>query len=154
MAGAVFAGVTVAGSERGANPDNPIDNVGDVGDPGRDQDQGKGYGPINDDSGERQVVPAPIDLVDILILESFPPQYVVHIVSGLPSGCAQFNELKTERDGNTITITITNTMPTGDVACTMIYGMKDHNVNLGSDFVSGETYTVIVNGESTTFVAQ
>ena len=36
----------------------------------------------------------------------------------------------------------------------MIYGSYELNVNLGSDFRSGTTYTVRVNDKSTTFVAQ
>ncbi|MCI0438933.1 MAG: hypothetical protein L0177_07345 [Chloroflexi bacterium] len=101
------------------------------------------------------VVPAPIDEVTINVAESFPPQYIVHIVSGLPNGCARFNELTTARDGSTITITITNLMPADpNVACTMIYGIMEHNVNLGRDFTPGETYTVKVNDMTKTFVAQ
>ncbi len=101
------------------------------------------------------VVPAPIDEVTINVAESFPPQYIVHIVSGLPNGCARFNELTTTRDGNVITITVTNLMPADpNVVCTLIYGIVEHNVNLGSDFTPGETYTVKVNDATKTFVAQ
>ena len=32
---------------------------------------------------------APIDGLEVRTLESFPPQYVVHVLAGLPSGCAQ-----------------------------------------------------------------
>lgn len=131
------------------NPDRPVNNVDNPGFVPDEDDK------INDPDGDRKVVAAPIDEIEIQVMESFPPQYAVRIVSGLPSGCAAFHELTTARDGNTITITVTNTVPASDeVICTMIYGMKEHNVNLGSDFVSGETYTVTVNGESETFIAQ
>lgn len=92
----------------------------------------------------------------IATLESFPPQYVLQVTSRLPSGCAQFHEAKvTGREGNTITVSVTNTMPDDDVTmCTMIYGMKDSNLNLGSDFTPGETYTADVNGTLVEFTAQ
>lgn len=100
-------------------------------------------------------VPAPIDEVEIRVLESFPPQYVLYVVSGLPSGCAKFDEYEVERDGDTIHVKVWNLMPADDdVACTMIYGTVEHNINLGSDFESGKTYTVHVNDVTKTFTAQ
>ena len=106
-------------------------------------------------NGRVQVI-APIESVEVLTLESAPPQYVVHIVSGLPSGCAAFEMAEmTGRDGNTISIKVTNTLPDDpDIACTAIYGLHESNLNIGSDFVSGETYTVDVNGTTATFTAQ
>lgn len=105
---------------------------------------------------DRTSVTAPIESVDILVLESFPPQYMVHIVSGLPSGCARFEKAEvTGRDGNTVHIRVTNTMPSDpNVACTAIYGTHETNLNIGSDFMSGETYTVDVNGTIAEFTAQ
>jgi hypothetical protein len=114
-----------------------------------------------DDSGgssdtDREVVDAPIDEVDILVRESFPPGYTAHIKSGLPSGCAKFESAQiTGRSGNTITIAVKNTIPADkDIACTAIYGTHESNVDLGQDFVSGQTYTVKVNDVTETFVAQ
>ena len=103
------------------------------------------------------VEPAPIESVEILVMESFPPQYGVHIVSGLPSGCAEFVSAEVvERTGTTIRTEVLNRMPAPNaaIACTMIYGMHESNVMLGSDFESGVTYTVDVNGELTEFTAQ
>ncbi len=99
---------------------------------------------------------APIDDLDILTLESFPPQYNLRIVSGLPSGCAVFDKAEeTGRSGNTIAVRVTNTMPDdAEVACTAIYGTKETTLALGSDFTSGETYTVNVNDKSVHFTAQ
>ena len=102
-------------------------------------------------------VRAPIESVKINIAESFPPQYFAAIKSGLPSGCAKFNEYEVSRDGNTVSIEVTNMQPAEGqmVACTALYGYHDSNINLGSDFVGGETYTVVVNDSVTeTFVAQ
>lgn len=107
------------------------------------------------DVGRKQV-PAPIDAHDLLIRESAPPQYALQITSGLPSGCAAFDRLDVERDGTNIRVMVWNTMPDSDnVACTMIYGMMDHTVELGTDFEPGTEYTININGEVTLkFVAQ
>jgi hypothetical protein len=100
---------------------------------------------------------APIESIEILVMESFPPQYSVQIVSGLPSGCAEFLRSEVvERSGTTVRIEVVNRMPAPDsnVACTMIYGYHDSSVMLGSDFEPGVTYTVEVNDSVTEFTAQ
>lgn len=99
---------------------------------------------------------APIDNLEVLTLESFPPQYNLVVTSGLPSGCAVFDKAETTgRTGNTITVRVTNIMPDDpNVACTAIYGTKVTTVPLGSEFTSGETYTVQVNDKSIDFTAQ
>ncbi len=109
-----------------------------------------------DAEGGRTIVDAPIEAIDILVRESFPPGYTAKITSGLPSGCARFHEAKiTGRSGATITISITNTMPSDPkTICTGIYGYHETNLDLGQDFVSGRTYTVQVNNKEETFRAQ
>ena len=37
------------------------------------------------------VVAAPIESVEVIIAESFPPQYFLKVKSGLPNGCVRFN---------------------------------------------------------------
>ena len=44
--------------------------------------------------------------------------------------------------------------PDQDIACTMIYGYHESTVDLGNDLESGTEYTVHVNDQVTTFVAQ
>lgn len=97
---------------------------------------------------ELEEVEAPIEGVELVIAESNPPQYLLNIVSGLPSGCAKFNDYEVVRDGTAIEVTVTNLRPApGQVlACTAIYGYHDGTVNLGSDFDPNETYVVSVNG--------
>ncbi|HEU0074479.1 MAG TPA: hypothetical protein VFS30_10745 [Dehalococcoidia bacterium] len=104
---------------------------------------------------DRRAVEAPIDGLEVLTLESFPPQYMLHVQAGLPSGCAEQYGSEVERVGDVITITVLNTIPADEnVACTAIYGMYEFNMGLGSDFESGETYTVRVNDQEITFTAQ
>ena len=96
---------------------------------------------------------APIHEVQVNIAESYPPQVIVYIKGGLSDGCTTFHELKTERTGNKINIEVTTQRPK-DKECTAVYGYFEKNVNLGSDFVSGETYTIDVNDKTTNFVMQ
>jgi len=110
--------------------------------------------PVGSD-GEQQLVikPAPIHEVQVNIAESFPPQIFVYIKGGLADGCTTFHELTTERSGTNITIKVTTERPR-DESCAQVYGYFEQNVALGSDFTSGETYTVNVNDQTTSFVMQ
>lgn len=112
--------------------------------------------PLPATPADRKLVRAPIDSADILIAESFPVQYSVAFVSGLPSGCAQFHGVEVERSGTTITVTVWNSEPTGAVMCTAIYGMRPGSVSLGigTDYTRGVEYTVRVNDRTLTFTAQ
>lgn len=102
-----------------------------------------------------ETAPAPIDDVEVVMRESFPVQYALRIVSGLPSGCAQFEGLAWTLEGTTITVQVDNLQPKADsgLMCTTIYGTKEHTVELGTDLTPGETYTVVVNDTTITFVA-
>ena len=100
---------------------------------------------------DRHTVPAPIDDVQVVIRESSPPQVSLSIKAGLPSGCAQRDSHSVVRNGDTFTVRVLNSMPTGDVACTMIYGTYELTVDLGRDFRSGGTYTVNINDKTATF---
>lgn len=102
----------------------------------------------------RQEVLAPIDSLDVRVLESSPPQYMLNVRAGLPSGCAERNRYETQRAAETISVTVLNWMPAGNVPCTMIYGPYELNINLGSEFRTGTTYAVSVNDKKTTFIAQ
>lgn len=99
----------------------------------------------------RHTVAAPIDGIEVLIRESAPPQVSARITAGLPGGCAQRDSHSVSRSGDTITITVLNSMPSGNPVCTMIYGTYELVVDLGTDFRPGGTYTVRVNDRSTTF---
>ena len=99
----------------------------------------------------RQTVPAPIDDVQVVIRESNPPQVTLNIKAGLPSGCAQRDSHAVSRTGDTFTVRVLNSMPTGNVACTMIYGTYELTLDLGRDFRAGGTYTVNVNDKTITF---
>jgi hypothetical protein len=99
----------------------------------------------------RQTVPAPIDDLQIVIRDSSPPQVTLNITAGLPSGCAQRESHSISRTGDTFTVRVLNSIPTGEVACTMIYGTYKLGLDLGRDFRAGGTCTVNVNDKTTTF---
>ena len=101
-------------------------------------------------------VAAPIESVDIIVAESYPPQYFVSVVSGLPGGCAEFYGYAEQRSGNVINITVSNLEPAPSVpvACTADYRYHEFSVPLGTDFEPGKTYTVKVNDVTRTFVAE
>jgi len=99
----------------------------------------------------RVSVPAPIDQVEIVVRESAPPQVSVKITAGLPSGCAQRESHAVSRNGDTFTVTVLNSMPQGDPACTMIYGTYSLSVDLFGELRRDVTYTVQVNDTVRTF---
>ena len=99
----------------------------------------------------RQTVPAPIDDVQVVIRESSPPQVTLSVRAGLPSGCAQRESHSIVRNGDTFNVRVLNSMPSGDVACTMIYGSYELSLDLGRDFRAGATYTVNVNDKTAMF---
>ena len=101
--------------------------------------------------GDRQQVAAPIDKIDVLVRESNPLQVTVKITAGLPGGCAQQGSYDLSRSGDTITINVRNSMPRANLVCTAIYGTYEINVDIGSSFALGSTYTVHVNDKTTTF---
>jgi hypothetical protein len=142
--------------EPGATPTSPASASPSATPPARTPTSTPGATPSPATTPGRKIVDAPIDGLDVVVRESFPPQYAVTIVSGLPSGCAVFNAAEvTSRAGTEITIRVTNTEPDDpNLACTAIYGTHESTVELGSDFTSGVTYTVRVNDESIDFTAQ
>jgi hypothetical protein len=100
-------------------------------------------------------VRAPIVRVGVRIAESAPPQYFADVTSALPDGCARFSRYALRREARAVFVDVFNTRPaSSEVACTMIYGEKEIAVPLGSDFASGATYTVDVNGTRESFTAQ
>jgi hypothetical protein len=100
-----------------------------------------------------RIVDAPIDDLDVLVRESFPPGYTLHIEAGLPSGCAKQATHELSRQGDVIRVRVLNTtIPNG--ICTAIYGMYELNLDLGTNFQSGRAYRVEVNDKVTTFTAQ
>jgi hypothetical protein len=93
--------------------------------------------------------------MDIWIAESWPPQYFLHVVSGLPNSCVKYDSYNVIRKGDTIRVEVINLEPAdGGMGCAQVYELVENTIPLGSDFISGKTYTVVVNTMSTSFIAQ
>ena len=98
---------------------------------------------------------APIEQVEVLVLESFPPQYMAVVKSGLPNTCYEFGEYTVSREGTVVHIAVSNTKPaTADIACAEIYRTVTTNINMGSDFEPGTGYSVDVHGTVAPFTIQ
>jgi inhibitor of cysteine peptidase len=90
-----------------------------------------------------------VDNVEVQVAESFPPQVSVRVQGTLGNGCYSLGEIRQQRNGNTIEVTIT-TKHSGSEVCTMIAQIVDEKITLEGDFQSGE-YIVRVNGVERTF---
>jgi len=99
---------------------------------------------------EVEIKLAPIHEVRVNIAESYPPQVFVYLKGGLADACTTFHELTVERRADTIEIEVTTERPKGAV-CAQVYSFFEQNVALGSEFASGKSYTVKVNGKVTSF---
>jgi hypothetical protein len=98
------------------------------------------------------IVPAPIDSAKVVVLDSNPPKYTVEIVAGLPDGCSSPADHAVKRDGLVFEITVRN-RHTGADACTAIYGQYELTLPL-DDVQTGQPYTVKVNDQTLSFVAE
>ena len=97
--------------------------------------------------------PAPIESVRVVVKDS--REYSLLIVSGLPDSCAKFESYELNRDGSLLEVTVTNLSPSGPFACLAVYETHEGELPLGSGFIPGEEYTVVVNGQVTeTFTAR
>ncbi len=95
---------------------------------------------------------APIDSIELQIAESFPLQYFLKVVSGLPDGCHSFGGYTLTRDGQRVLIKVFNLKPSNaDLVCIQLYGNADTTIPLGSDFDPSEPYTIDVNGKTISF---
>jgi hypothetical protein len=63
------------------------------------------------------------------------------------------NEIIIERYRSIININVTTKRP-GDTVCAKVYGYFWQNVPLGSNFISGQTYTININDGTITIIMQ
>ena len=95
---------------------------------------------------------APIESADLQIAESFPLQYFVRVLSGLPDGCHSFGGYTLNRDSFRVIIQVFNHRPSdSSLSCIQVYGTIETNIHLGSDFDPEQTYTIDVNGKTISF---
>ena len=98
------------------------------------------------------VEPIQVDRVDVLVLESFPPQASAHVVGVVGDGCASLHSVRQARSGNAVTVTILRQRPRTAV-CTQIALLYDEVIPLDGQYPPGD-YVVRVNDVQRTFTTQ
>lgn len=101
---------------------------------------------------ELEIKQAPIHEVQVSFGDATHEHMYVYIKikGGLADACTTFHDIEIQRSENTINIEVTTERPR-DTVCAQVYGYFEENVDLGSDFMRGETYIVDVNGVIRTF---
>ena len=101
--------------------------------------------------GHTFITESPIEIWDVEILESDPPQYQLRVISGMPTGssCSQFNGFEIRRiEPQRLELLITyHTVADSSAHCTKDYPIVETVVPLSSDFESGIDYAVSGNAE-------
>lgn len=88
---------------------------------------------------------APIDEAEVVVTGDAEPDYLLRIVSGLPNGCAKYDDTHVKTVGDVITVTVMNTIPEDvRVICTAIYGSHERTVELRG-LENATDYEIIVN---------
>lgn len=92
---------------------------------------------------------APVEEIEIVILESFPVQ--VHVIArgNLPDPCTEISEVLQEREGDTFFITIKTYRSPG--FCIQVLAPFEEMIPLEVYGLPAGTYTVDVNGVQATF---
>lgn len=93
---------------------------------------------------------APVETIEIVMLESFPVQVQVIARGNLPDGCTTIDESLVERAENNFRVTITTTRPAGAI-CTEALVPFDQVVSLDVLGLSAGSYNVDVNGVTDSF---
>jgi len=92
---------------------------------------------------------APVDEIDILILEIFPVQINVIASGNLPDPCTEISEVIKEREGDTFFVTIKTYRSPG--FCIQVLAPFEEIIPLDVYGLPAGTYTVDVNGVQDTF---
>ena len=93
---------------------------------------------------------APVDTIEVNVLESNPLQINAVIKGNLPNPCTTITGVTQSRDGYTITLTV-NTATETDKACIEVIQPYEQTVTIDTKDLTAGTYTVTSNGISTTF---
>jgi len=100
--------------------------------------------------GEVTTGAAPVDSLEILVLESFPVQVNVIASGSLPDSCTRLEEPIVEQVDNSFNIVLPTSRP-ADLVCTQALEPYDKVIQLDVEGLPAGTYTVTVNGVSDSF---
>ncbi len=93
---------------------------------------------------------ATVESVEVILLESMPVQVNVVAKGYLPDACTEIGQIDQVRQGDSFVITITTTRP-ADAACAEVIQPFEETIPLQVEGLQAGTYTVTVNGVSSTF---
>jgi inhibitor of cysteine peptidase len=93
---------------------------------------------------------APVDSLEVLILESFPVQVNAIVKGHLPDACTHTGEIAQKRVENTFHIVIPAERP-ADAVCAQVLTPYEQTVRLDVRDLPKGTYIVDVNGVTKTF---
>ena len=88
---------------------------------------------------------AKVTSVEVIVAESFPPQYFAVATGQLPDGCTEIDGTTQTMQARTIKITLTTTRP-NDAMCTTAVQPFKENIPINVDGLSAGQYTIEVNG--------
>lgn len=95
-----------------------------------------------------------VELVEVVLLESFPLQARAIVTGSLPDGCTEIHDITVEREGQEFIITVTTRRPTGDVACTQALVPFQETIALDIEGLEAGTYVVIAQDQQATFTLE
>jgi len=99
-----------------------------------------------------EIAPIQVESVEVLVLESFPPQAAARVRGVVGDGCSTLHSVEQARSGSTVTLTILRERPAGAI-CTQIARLYDETIRLEGAFPPGR-YVLRVNGLETVFTTQ
>ncbi len=101
------------------------------------------------DAAKFEINQLPIESVDVQVRETMPVQVAVVVKGYLNDSCTTLHNIAQQRDGQTITLTITKQRPKG-LDCAQVISEFSETITLEGDFPPG-TYTLRVNDMEQTF---
>mgnify|MGYP001047557168 CR=1 FL=1 len=100
--------------------------------------------------GELVIKPAPVDGVELLLLESFPLQMNAIVRGNLPDGCSEISHSDQTTDGNVIRIDLYTRRP-ADAICTLALVAYEETIPVDILGLPAGEYVVSVNGVEASF---
>lgn len=110
--------------------------------------------PVKEDPARPRLVIRPIQVesVDVLVMESFPPQVSAHVRGYLGDGCSSLHSVTQRRSGNTVTLEILGQRP-ADAICIQLAKGYDEVIRLQGEFPPGE-YLLRINSVEKVFTTE
>ena len=140
----ILTALTLALSACGASPDQPVSSDPSYPNPSYpNSTDSNGYTPQDSDASLTRAE-AYIDSSELLIMESYPPQFMLNLKGSLPTVCHQLRINVSSPDAENKIFVDVYTVVSPDTVCIQVLSLFEVNVSLGS-FATGH-YILFVNG--------